>query len=335
MIDVLLTIIEITIIPGILFLFFFAFFLEWFDRKIVAKIQNRIGPKITGPHGILQPLADFIKLLGKEDITPRCADRIGFNVVPYLSVFVAFLTLFMIPMVSVAGVLSFPGDIIVLIFLFIVFSIISIFAGYFGEDPLSVVGASRAGLQFVAYEVPLIVAVMGPIILSGSISITDIVLAQSSIPFIVYCPIGFLVFLIAGMAKLEKPPFDVPEAESEIVGGWLVEYSGKKLAMFRLAHDLKLIIIAGVAVTLFLGGPLGPAIPGFEPIFYFIYFVLKVLFFVFIVSVIRAVFPRYRIDQLLRMFWRLMLVLAFIQLLVVFAYLHWAEIASYFEVIVG
>ncbi len=319
-IELLILLLKFIVFPGAIFCIAYGFFLEWFDRKLYAKFQNRIGPLLTGPKGLLQPFADFVKLLAKEDITPVGADKLGFTLTPLLTVAVSLFTLLFIPIHSLTGVLSLPGDVLLVLFISTVFGLLIMFAGYFSGNRFSMVGTERTGLQFVGYEIPFALSVISVAAAARSLEITNIVNYQVNIlglPLIVFTPIAFAIYLISALAKLEKIPFDIPEAETEIVGGWQVEYSGKKLAFFRLATDLKMVFVSGLAAALFLGGPYGPSIPGLEPIFYTIWFIIKTLIVMFILSNLRSLFARYRIDQVVHGFWKYMVPLAVLQILIV------------------
>lgn len=317
--EIILMLLRLIVFPGILFIGSLALFFQWVDRKIHARLQNRIGPLIVGPNGILQPLADFIKLLSKEDITPESADSIGFSIAPIFTLSIALLSTFFIPIDSLVGILSFEGDLIFLLFLSTILSLLIIFAGYSATNRFSTIGAARTGLQFISYEIPFALSVISVGILARSLNLSEIVNAQVStfgLPFIVMAPIAFIIYLISLLAKLEKIPFDIPEAETEIVGGWTAEYSGKKLAMFKLALDIKMIFGAGLAVTLFLGGPYGPIIPGFETICYTFWFIVKTLIIILLLSNLRTLFARYKIDQMVQIFWNYLIPIALLQLFI-------------------
>ncbi|MEQ9715045.1 MAG: complex I subunit 1 family protein [Candidatus Asgardarchaeum sp.] len=332
-IELLILILKIVIFPGALFCIAYGWFLEWFDRKLYARFQNRVGPFLTGPRGILQPFADFIKLLAKEDITPIEADKFGFTATPLLTLIVSLFTLLFIPITSLSGILSFPGDLLFVLFISTVFGLLIMFAGYFSGNRFSIIGTERTGLQFIAYEIPFVLSVISVALIARSLEIENIVKYQIEtlgLPLIIATPVTFVVYLVAfviylisSLAKLEKVPFDIPEAETEIVSGWQVEYSGKKLAFFRLATDLKMVFVSGLAATLFLGGPYGPSIPGLEPVFYTIWFIIKTLVVMFILSNLRSLFARYKIDQMVRGFWKYLIPIAILQILAVEVLIFW------------
>lgn len=304
--DPLIFILRTLIFPGILFLLFLAFIFEWIDRKAYARFQNRIGPLYAGPSGILQPLADFIKLMAKEDITPRYVDSIFFNNIPILAVAIPLFASLYIPLDGSPILMPFEGDIVLLLTLMTIYTIFVFIAGWASTNRFSIVGATRAILQFLAYEIPMFISAASVVMYIGSTSVT--IISQSQlIPMALLQPIGFIVFITALQAELERIPFDIPEAESEIVAGWLTEYCGPKLAFLRLAEDLKLVFGSALATALFLGGGSGPILP---PI---IWFILKMLVIVLLSSYIRSLFARLRIDQMVSGCWRILIPLSILQ----------------------
>jgi len=304
--------IQIFLFPGFLFLFSLAFFTEWLDRKIVAKFQNRYGPLYVGPKGVLQPIADFIKLLSKEDITPSMADKVPFNLMPVLLLALAITPLFCIPVIGSEALISFEGDLIVIMFIMSLIALLAFVGGWASTSRFSSIGGIRAGLQMFAYEIPMNLAMIGPAISAGSLSISKIVDWQLQGFWNLFLqPIGFVVLIICLMAHLQKVPFDIPEAESEIVSGWIVEFSGKKLAFIRLAKDFEFVLASALIVSLFLGGPYGPWY--ISPIIYLVKFFLCV----FILSNLRAAFARYRIDHLLTGAWKYLTPLALLQIFLI------------------
>ncbi len=238
--------------------------------------------------------------------------------VPIFAVAVVLTGIAMLPIMSTSGIISFYGDAIVAVVILTIFCIIVFLAGWFSVNRFSFVGAERAVSQLIGYEIPLTIALIGVILSARSIQISDVVNAQSSWWYILGPQaIGFAIFLIAAQAELERIPFDIPEAEPEIVAGWLTEFTGRKLALFRLAADLELFYISGLAVAFFLGGPLGPVIPGWESVLYPIYFIIKTLVVLFILSAIRSLFARLRIDQMVSFSWKYLVPLSLLQLIMV------------------
>ncbi|RLE76985.1 MAG: NADH-quinone oxidoreductase subunit NuoH [Thermoprotei archaeon] len=318
MLEVLYKILEMLLFPGFIFIGILSLLYEWIDRKFYAKIQNRVGPLYAGPHGILQPLADFIKLLSKEDIIPEGADKPLFTLAPILFFTVNLLLTLLLPICGAAGVISFTGDLIFLAALLTIISILVYMAGVSSSNRFAVIGAERAILQLIGYEIPFMLSIISVALTSNSLTIKDIVESQSSIWYI-FGPhlLTFIIFIIAAQAELERVPFDIPEAEQEIVAGWLVEFSGKKLALFRIGRDIETLLMCGLGATLFLGGPLGPTIPGLEIVFYALYFTLKSIVILLILSTLRALFARIRIDQMLTFSWRYLIPLSLLSLLIV------------------
>ena len=306
------TLIQFLFFPGLFFLLFLAFFTEWLDRKIVAKFQNRYGPLHVGPKGILQPIADFIKLLSKEDITPSMADKVPFALVPVLLLAFTITPLFYIPIIGSDALVSFEGDLFIIMFLMSLISLLVFIGGWASTNRFGTVGSIRAGLQMFAYEIPMNLAIIGPAVSARSLSLSKIVEWQLCRFWNLFTqPIGFVILIICLMAHLQIVPFDIPEAESEIVGGWIVEFSGKKLALIRLAKDFEFVLASSLIVSLYLGGPYGPWY--ISPIVYLAKFFLCV----FILSNLRAAFARYRIDHLLVGAWKYLTPLALLQICLV------------------
>jgi len=300
---------QLTLFPGFLFLIVLAFFIEWFDRKLVAKFQNRYGPLHVGPKGILQPFADFVKLLSKEDITPEFADRTPFLLMPLLMFALAVTPLFSVPIADHSALVSFEGDLIVVMFLMTLTALLLLVGAWVSTNRFSTIGGIRTGLQLFGYEIPQNLVMVGPAIATGSLSVSRIVQQQTGgIWFVLTQPLGFVVFAICLLAHLQRVPFDIPEAETEIVGGWLVEFGGRKLALIRLAKDLELVLAGSLMTSLYLGGT-----GGLDNLSALVY-LLKLLACVFILSNLRALFARYRIDQLLVGAWKYLIPLALLQI---------------------
>jgi len=306
------------IFPGFLFVFFLALFYEWFDRKFYARLQNRVGPLYTGFFGILQPFADFVKLLSKEDIVPQKVDRLLFTMTPLFSLTLSIFATLLLPITSASGIVSFNGDAIISITILTFICITVFYAGISSYNRFAIVGAERSFLQLIGYEIPLMLSVVGVALTAKDLSLSSIVGSQGGLWHIIGPQaLGFIVFIVAAQAELERIPFDLPEAEQEIIAGWNIDYSGRRLAMFRLARNVELVFLCGLGVTLFLGGPLGPVIEGYAPLFYTIYFVVKSLIVLAILTVVRALFARLRIDQVVRFSWKYLLPLALIQFVIV------------------
>jgi NADH-quinone oxidoreductase subunit H len=323
---------KVLLFPGLSFILTYTLYAEWLSRKTVARLQNRAGPLHTGWQGILQPLADFIKLIVKEDITPAAADAKVFNLTPLFIFAIPLAATFLIPIQSVTSlwgyepVAYFEGDLIMVLFLMSITVLAVFLAGWSSGNLFGAVGATRVAFMMLAYEIPLGLVAIGPAIMAGSLSIYKIVdwqvasvnafLANPTVPGIllgVVMAIGFVIYTICLLAELEMRPFDMSEAETEIVHGWQVEYSGVKLALLRSGHDVKMVLAAGLLTSLFLGGPAGPILP---PV---VWFIIKTSFCVMILSNLSALFARYRIDQMVEGAWKYLVPLAVLQVMAVVA----------------
>ena len=306
--DLIIMVIVATVL--VLFAVVTMMYLTYLERKIVARIQDRLGPNRVGPLGLMQPMADAIKMLTKEDITPRAAHRVVYNLGPILIVPPALLVWAVIPFGR--GMVGTDLDIG---FLYVIAisatTTIAIFmAGWGSRNKYALLGAMRAVAQIVSYEVPQILSVVGVLMLAGSLSLVTIVEKQSSLWFFLLQPVGFLIFLISSIAEVNRTPFDLPEAESEIIAGYHTEYSGMKFAMFFIAEYVNTFLIAAVGTTLFLGGWQGPILPGW------LWFFIKSYLIVFVIMWIRGTLPRIRVDQLMNFAWKFLVPLALVNLLV-------------------
>lgn len=309
----------------------------WFERKVVSRLQNRIGPNVAGPFGLLQTLADGTKLFFKEDIIPTRADRFVFQLAPYLSLVPAFLTFAIIPVagdfsdgkngsVTMFGRETFiqVADLPVGILFFLGMSSLAVYgimlAGWSSGSKYPLLGSVRASAQAISYEAALGLALASVLLVSGTLSTNGIVQAQAGEGFGGFIPnwniivtgfIPFVIFLIAGTAELNRPPFDLVEAEQEIVGGFHTEYSSIRFALFFLAEFMNTVTMGAIIVTLFFGGPAGPNL-GFLPgwLWGFVWFFSKLLVFLFIFVWFRATLPRLRYDQLMDLGWKLLIPLA-------------------------
>lgn len=322
MIQELMVILGIVLFPGLLFFSILGLFFEWIDRRFYAKLQNRVGPLYTGPWGLLQPLADFVKLMAKEDIVPEGADKPIFSSVPIFALALALFATLFLPVCGPRGLISFEGDVIVLAVVLTILVILVFLGGFSSASRYSEVGAERSLLQLLGYEIPLVASMLGAMAVTvpigGSLSISSIVEAQRSWWSILGVQaLGFAIFLLAAQAELERVPFDIPEAETEIVAGWTTEYSGKKLALLRLARDVELAFLCGLGATLFLGGPQpGPLIPGLGGVVVSTtLFVVKSIAVLMLLTVIRAAMSRLRIDQMVNFAWKWLVPLSILQLL--------------------
>jgi NADH-quinone oxidoreductase subunit H len=309
------TLLYLVVYPGLLFLFVYSTFCEWFDRKVYARLQNRMGPTHTGRFGLLQPIADFVKLLAKEDIVPEAADKRLFSVLPIVGLAVVSTAGLLLPVwnfdLANPGLTSFSGDIIVVLYLLSLPTLILFLAAWSSTNLFSTIGGARVLTMLFGYEVPLFLAVLGPAILADSWRLAEIAAFYQAKPLLLLTNLlGFIVAVIAVQAKLERTPFDIPHAETEIVGGTFTEYSGKKLALFRLTFDIEMVVASGLLATVFLGGFPGGAVVGF------VHFAVKTLFVIFLLSLLRALTSRIRIDQVVSFAWKYLTPLAVLQLLV-------------------
>ena len=301
----------------------------WFERKLVADMHNRIGPAVAGPFGILQTLADGIKLFFKEDLIPDRSDRAVFKLAPYLSLVPAFLVFAIVPIggdfSSGDGTVTWFGERTYLqvadppvgVLFFLALSSIAVYgvmlAGWSSGSKYPLLGSVRASAQMISYEAALGLAIATVFLTSGSLSTHDIVATQVSGNWNVLATgvVPFLVFLVAGTAELNRPPFDLVEAEQELVGGFHTEYSSLRFALFFLAEFMNVITMSAIAVTLFLGGPSGPILTdtlGWAwPI---LWFAVKVFAFLFGFVWLRATLPRFRYDQLMDLGWKVLIPLS-------------------------
>ena len=295
--------------------------ITWIERKVIGRLQDRIGANRAGPFGLFQPVADMVKILTKEDITPTAASRVIYNLGPVLVVPPALLVFAVLPFgAGVSG-----SDLnIGLLFIFAVASTSTIgilVAGWGSNNKYSLLGAMRAVAQMVSYEVPQALSIIGIVMLSGSLSLQQIVQRQSEIGwFILLQPLAFVVFLIAAMAEVNRTPFDLPEAESEIIAGHHTEYSGLKFGMFYLAEYINVFFVSALAATLFLGGYQIPFVPANNPIHTFLGpFVIigKTFAFVFLTIWLRGTLPRVRVDHLMAFAWKVLVPLCLLNIFVV------------------
>jgi len=324
-IDYLLLFFRVLVFPGFTFIVLFTMFCDWVERKFEARMQNRMGPSFTGPSGILQPIADFIKLLTKEDITPCESKRNVYRFAPILAFSVLVFALCFLPIDgnSIIPGVGFAGDLIFVMALVSVANFLLFLAGWSSSNPYSAVGAARVLTQFLGYDIPLVVLALAPAFLAKSLTIATIVSSQW-LPFAILAPWAFVLFIITMQAELEKDPFDVPHAESEVVGGHETEYSGGKLAFLKLARDVQIVFGAGLITVLFLGGSNGPVPFGFLPQFWgTLWFVLKVLGIVVVSEYMTVLFARLRIDQVVRANWRIILPLSVLSLILTISLAYW------------
>jgi NADH-quinone oxidoreductase subunit H len=291
--------------------------LIWLERKIAARIQDRLGPNRVGPFGLLQTVADALKLLTKEDITPTEADRITYNLAPALAVFHVLMTLAVIPFAD--GVIG--ADLNVGVLYIVAFgslgSMAALMAGWASNNKYALVGGFRVVAQLLSYEIPLVFAMMIPVLVAGTMRMNGLAQAQGQFGGLGWygwvMPCAFFIFLAATLAEGERAPFDLLEAESEIVAGFNIEYSGMKFAWFFLAFFLNSWVLSAIGTTLFLGGWQGPFVDRI-PALGVVYFFAKTMVMFWVLAWIRATFPRLRIDQMMDFCWKFLVPLALVLL---------------------
>ncbi len=285
--------------------------LQYLDRRLIGRFQVRFGPNRVGPSGLLQPIADTIKLLTKEDLRPRLADPIIFTLAPLLGLLAAALAFAVIPF-SKGGFLADLNVGILYIFGVTSLGAIGIFmAGWSSNNKYSVIGAMRAVAQLISYEVPVVLSVLGVVLVTGSLSLVDIV-EKRDLPLVLLQPLGFLIYLVAGTAEVGRPPFDLLEAESEIIAGYHTEYNGMRWALLQLGEYLAAFLVACVVATLFLGGWKGPG----PAILGYVWFLLKALAVYLLLLWVRASLPRVRIDQIMGFAWKFLLPLSLLNIFI-------------------
>jgi NADH-quinone oxidoreductase subunit H len=296
-----------------------AAYLVFAERRILAWVQDRIGPNRVGPFGLLQPLADLIKLLTKEDVVPAAADRWLFYLAPAMAAIPAILIFAVIPFgapLTLFGrqVPLVVSDLNVGLLFFLALSSIAVYGvaigGWASNSKYSLLGGIRGLAQLISYELSMGLSLVPIVMLARSFSLTDIVAAQRDMPFIVYQPLAFIIFLVSITAECKRIPFDLPEAEGELVAGFHTEYSGMRFGLFFVGEYINIIVLGGLATTFFLGGWQGPFLP---PV---VWFSLKTLSFAFFFIWMRGTLPRLRYDQLMHLGWKLLTPLALLNILV-------------------
>ncbi|HEY4745255.1 MAG TPA: NADH-quinone oxidoreductase subunit NuoH [Desulfuromonadaceae bacterium] len=296
-----------------------AAYLVFAERRVLAWIQDRKGPNRVGPFGLLQPLADLIKLLTKEDFVPASADKWLFYLAPAMAAIPAILTFSVIPFgrpVAIAGhqVPLVIADLNVGLLFFLALSSIAVYGvaigGWASNSKYSLLGGIRGLAQLISYELSMGLSLVPVVMLAHSFSLADIVNAQERIPFIVYQPLAFVIFLVSITAECKRIPFDIPEAEGELVAGFHTEYSGMRFGLFFVGEYINIIVLGGLATTFFLGGWHGPLLP---PV---VWFSLKTLAVAFFFIWMRGTLPRLRYDQLMHLGWKVLTPLALVNILV-------------------
>jgi len=299
-------------------------YLTWAERKVLARMQDRLGPTRTGPFGLLQPLADGIKLLAKEDIVPANADRYMFLFAPLIPFITAFASFAVVPFGLETIPIPFSGgrhlslfiaDVNIGILFILAMTGMGVYGivlgGYASGNRYSLLGGLRSAAQVISYEVILGLALMGCFLLTGTLSLRGITAwQQENVWLVVVQAPAFVIYLIAAIAETNRAPFDLPEAESELVGGFHTEYSGFRFSLYFLGEYVAMLVVSSIAAIVFLGGPAGPFLPG--PI----WMGIKVALFIFVYFWLRATLPRFRYDQLMGLAWKLLLPLVLLNIIV-------------------
>ena len=291
----------------------------YMERKVIARIQDRVGPNRAGPLGVLQGFADAVKMLTKEDITPQSADRIVYNLAPALAVIATILIYAVLPVAP--GVIGADLNIGVLYIVAIggIGTMAVLMAGWSSDNKYALLSAFRVVAQLISYEIPMIIALIIVVLAAGSMQMGEIIAAQD-VPFLVTLPLAFFIFFVATVAEIGRSPFDLLEAESEIIAGFHVEYSGMKFAFFFIGEYMHLFVAAGIGTTLFLGGWRGPGASEASilgVLLGFVYFTVKTVILIFLMMWIRGTLPRFRIDHLLDFGWKFLVPMGLLGLMAV------------------
>jgi NADH-quinone oxidoreductase subunit H len=301
----------------------------YIERRAMGRMQSRLGPNRTGPFGLLQPIADAVKVLLKENIVPGTADKIVHWLAPVIAFTPVLMIFAVIPFQNGALLADLNIGILYVVAVSSIATVGVFMAGWGSGNKYSLLGAMRNVAAVVSYEIPLVLAILGVVILSGSLSMNQIVTAQD-IPYILVQPLGFLLFFIAACAEINRSPFDLMEADSELTAGFHTEYSGMKFAMFYLVEYAEAIAMSAVITTLFLSGWRGPWLPPW------LWFIIKTLVVFFVMVWTRTTLPRVRIDQLMALAWKFLFPLALINLFVTaIEVLVWPDISQWIFVAVN
>ena len=289
------------------------------ERKVLGHMQVRFGPNRVGPFGLLQPVADGLKLFFKEDIVVPHANRVIYILAPAVTVITALVSFAVIPFGNSITIMGKSIDLVVadvnvgLLYLFAISSLGVygvVMGGWASNNKYSFLGSIRSSAQMISYELSLGLSIIGVLMIAGSLSLTRIVEAQSTMWFIVYQPLGFIIYLISAVAECSRTPFDLTECENELVAGYQTEYSSMKFALYYLAEYAHILVVSSLAVTLFFGGWHGPFLP---PV---IWFLIKVFIFIFFFIWVRATYPRFRYDQLMKFGWKVLFPLALLNIMI-------------------
>ena len=291
--------------------------LTWLERKVLGRLQRRLGPTRTGPMGVMQPLADALKLILKEDIIPSSAEKAIFWVAPIIVVMSAFMIWVTIPGTHNAVMKNLDLGLFYIIAFAVVGILGLVLAGWGSANKYGNLGGLRAAAQLISYEIPIIMVVISVAMLAQSLDIREVVAGQGDYPYLVVQPLGLVIFFIAGLAEVGRTPFDIYFAESEIVGGPFVEYSGAHWSVFFLAEYINTFAVAALTALLFLGGWAGPWLSGNWGI---VWFLIKAYAIILLIFWVRGTFPRLRIDQLMAFAWKVMVPLSFLTIVITAIY---------------
>lgn len=304
-------------------LFGFAY-MTWFERRVVGRFQMRLGPNRVGPFGLLQPVADAFKMFFKEDVTPGQADKLLFVMAPGIAMSAALVSFAVVP---IGPSFTLFGRTINLylanvnVGMLVVIAVLSlgvygvILGGWASNNKYSLLGGLRSAAQVISYELPYGLSLVGVFMLAGSLSMVDIVNAQARVPFVILQPLGAIIFFLAAVAETNRSPFDLAEAENELVAGFHTEYSSIKFALYFMAEYISMIVASALVVTLFLGGWHGPFLPGI------VWFFLKLVAMLYVFVWIRATWPRIRYDRLMAFSWKILVPLSVLNIVVTAAVL--------------
>ena len=317
LIFLVLATIKIGVVIGVLLLIIA--YLIWVERKVMAHMQVRLGPMRVGWHGLLQPIADGLKLIFKEDIIPAHASKVVFVLAPVISTVPALMAIAVIPFGDTISIFGRSIDMVItdvnigILFILAVTSVGVygvILGGWSSNNKYSLLGALRSSAQMISYELSLGLSLIGVIMISQSLSLVDIVDSQAKYWFVILQPLGFLIYAISAIAETNRCPFDLPEAETELVAGFHTEYSSMKFALFFMAEYANIITVSAVAVTFFFGGWRGPFLP---PV---VWFLIKMALCIFFFIWLRSTYPRFRYDQLMKFGWKILLPVALLNILI-------------------
>lgn len=309
--------IKIAVVVGLLLMTIA--YLIWVERKVMAHMQARLGPMRVGFHGLLQPIADGLKLIFKEDIIPAQANKLIFVLAPVIATVPALMSFAVIPFGDKFSILGYNFDMVITdinIGVLYIMAVTSlgvygiVLAGWSSNNKYSLLGGIRSTAQMISYELSMGCALIGVIMMTQSLSLVDVVNSQAKCWFVILQPIGFIIYAISAIAETNRCPFDLPEAETELVAGFHTEYSSMKFALFFMAEYANIVTVSAIAVTFFFGGWRGPFLP---PV---LWFVIKMFLCIFFFIWIRSTFPRLRYDQLMKFGWKILLPIALANILV-------------------